>query len=112
MWSLLLASCFCGHVVAQDYENNYTSYTDYDNYTDYNVSYHNFLVDLANDPYYQVQLLNLDRPKVWYGENWFINASSVYGDYTTKNLFDKNESTFWLSQYGSRMTTSFIESGV
>lgn len=112
MLGLLIAGCYCGYVIGQDYGNFNTSYTNFDNLTDNNASYYNFLIDLENDPYYQIMLLNLDQPEVWHGGNWLINASSVYEDYTTKNLFDADDTTFWLSQYGSEVTTTFIELGV
>ena len=106
---VLIASCFFGCVFGQGYEEYYANYTDYDNYTDYNQSLH---FTLSNDPYYQVQSLNLGPPEIWHGESGVISATSVYKDYKLQNLFDTDDSTFWLSNYGSEVTTSSIERGV
>ena len=103
---VLIASCFFGCALGQSYEEYYANYTDYHNYTD------SLYFTLSNDPYYQIQSLNLGPPEIWQGEGAVISATSVYKDYIVQNLFDTDDSKFWLSNYGSEVTISSIERGV
>ena len=48
---------------------------------------------------------------LWTGDKEGVSASSVFKDHSVENLFDNDNQTFWLSNFGSEIMNSSIELG-
>ena len=85
-----------------DYEANYRAYSD-------DMSkYRNF--DYEQNDYAQYDEVS-QRQVLWVASMEDVISTSVYKDYGVNNLFDSDNDTFWLSDFGHDIISSSIELG-